>query len=103
EPPASLRRTLMATARGDATQAERRDSWWRRVFPEPARVAWGLASVATLLCAVSVGWAFNLQAQLGSPPNAPALAAATSPDYAAAGPGFALDRAQMHRLVGSDA
>src|SRR5205823_11100480 len=60
---------------------------------------------ASLLCAVSLGWALNLQNQLTAQPPpalAPAAALSTS-DYGAMGAGFALDRAQMHRLLGSDA
>jgi len=104
EPPSSLARSLMAAARGDLVPAERREPWWRRALPGPARVAWGLASFASLLCAVSLAWALNLESRLQAQPPASASAASLLPaDYGGLGPGFALERAQMHRLVGSDA
>ncbi|HZQ97765.1 MAG TPA: anti-sigma factor [Chloroflexota bacterium] len=104
EPPQSLARSLMAAARGDTTTAERQEAWWRRALPGSARIAWGLASFASLLCSASLAWALNLESRLQTQPAMLAPAASVSPsDYGGMGPGFALERAQMHRLVGSDA
>jgi anti-sigma-K factor RskA len=103
-PPPSLKRSILAAARDELAAEPRALPWWRRLFPEPARVAWGAASLATLAMAVSVGWALNLQSQLAARPAPSAASAmvAADPEYGGMGPGFALERAQMKRLVGSD-
>jgi anti-sigma-K factor RskA len=106
EPPPGLRRSLMAAAREGRLIETPRSTWWQRVFPKPLPVAWGAASLASLLCAISLGWALSLQTQLAAKPAAPAVAvssASTDGAYGGLGGGFALDRAQMRKLGGGDA
>jgi anti-sigma-K factor RskA len=104
-PPPSLRRSIVAAAREELAAERRGAPWWRRLFPDPSRVAWGAASFATLAAVVSAGWALSLQSQLAARPAASAGSSAVvaiDPEYGGMGPSFALERAQMKRLVGSE-
>lgn len=110
DPPPSLRRSLIVAARGKLTAESPRRAFRRQRFPASIGVAWGAASVATLAAVVSIGWALNVQGQLpvraaGRVAAIPAAPVTNPDDYGmgGAGVGFALERAEVKRLVGSDA
>ena len=108
-PPPRLRAALMASLHDDAPAPARR--WPRWLSPSPLAAALGAATAACLALLVTVGWVIGLEARLQTAPAAASAvvapsAAVASPEYAGTGAGptdWTVARAQMHRLVGSEA
>ena len=76
-------------------------SWWRRLVPSPVPAALGAAAMTTCAFLTSLTWGLSLQNQLSEAAQRPAAtvpaAVPASGEYV-----WTIERADMHRLVGSE-